>query len=65
MIQQGTRSGKFGSACIVETLSVHYQMAKPTQEVPGYTLGPPIGGLALTIAAVSTKWLYYKLMLIS
>jgi hypothetical protein len=49
------RSGKFGSACIVETLSAHFQLAKPTEKVSKITIGDPIGGLALTIATVSTK----------
>jgi hypothetical protein len=55
MIQQVMHSGKFGSTCIIKTLLTHFQLAKPTEKVSKITIGDPIGGLVLTIAAVSTK----------
>jgi hypothetical protein len=36
-------------------LSAHYQMAKLGWKVLKFTFGHPIGGLTLTIAAVSIK----------
>lgn len=62
--RQGRRTGKFASECIVETLSVHYQFSQPGKEISNILTLDPIGGLALSVAAVSNL-VYSRSRLIS
>jgi hypothetical protein len=53
--QQGRRSGKFGSACIIEMLVVHFQLTKPAKKIARMCEYKPTGGFALALAAVSNN----------
>ena len=41
---------------IIKTFETHYSIANPTKIVHNYDVGVPIGGIALTMTAVSTYY---------